>query len=179
MRIKVLLILGLIYSLSFAVKCSIDQRIMYSIAQAEKHPNRVVGYQYLISFNNKDEAIFAAYIFPYLFIDTRTIDCEDSYTCADILYALNNYGINNLDCGTYQINTKYWQMNDYEDYFDLKKSYKKACQIIEYHTKDELSWTNIAKYHSGTPKYNEKYKQRLFKYLKQNMKKDKQKNKSK
>ena len=146
---------------------------MYSIAQVEKHPKRVLGYQYLISFNNKDDAILAASVYPYLFIDTRTMDCEDSYTCADILYNLQMYGINNLDCGTYQINAKYWQMDDFEDYFDLEKSFKRACEIVQYHTKTKLSWTNIAKYHSGTPKYNEKYKQKLFKYLKANMKKKK------
>lgn len=170
MQIKVLLIFTIFYTYSYAVKCSIDKRIMYSIAQAEKHQKRVVGYQYLISFNNKEDALMARNIFPFLFIDTRTMDCKDSYTCADVLYSLYNYGINNLDCGTYQINTKYWAMDDFEDYFILEKSFKKACQIIEHHTKKELSWTNIAKYHSGTPKYNERYKQRLFRILKKNMK---------
>jgi len=142
---------------------------MYSIAEVEKHPKRKIGYRYLISFNNTQDALFVSYIFPHLFIDNRTIDCIDSYQCADVLYSLINYGINNLDCGAYQINTKYWEMNDFDDYFDLESSFKKACQIIEHHTKKDLSWTNIAKYHSGTPRYNEKYKQKLFKILKKNM----------
>ena len=121
---------------------------------------------------DKKDAQFAKSIFPYLFIDSRTLDCNDSYTCADVLYTMKMYNINNLDCGTYQINTKYWEMANYEDYFDLQKSYKKACEIIEYHTKDELSWVNIAKYHSKTKKHNKKYKERLFRILKKNMKKN-------
>lgn len=144
---------------------------MYSIAQVEKHPRRVIGYQYLISFNNKNDMYMVKNIYPHLFIDNRTIDCKTSYQCADILYNLNNYGITNLDCGTFQINVKYHQMYYYEDYFDLKKSYKKACTIIEGHVKNELSWKNIAKYHSKTKKYNDAYKKRLFKALRENLKK--------
>jgi hypothetical protein len=61
-------------------------------------------------------------------------------------------------------------MPDYKDYFDLEDSYLKACQIIEHHTKKELTWSNIAKYHSGTKKYNDRYKERLFKILKEHIK---------
>ena len=163
------------YSL-LAVTCSVDEKIMYSIAEVEKHPKKPVGYQYLISFNNKEDASFAMNIFPYLFLDNRTVDCLDSYTCADVLYTLYNYNIKNLDCGAFQINTKYHNMDRYEDYFDLKKSYKKACTIVEGHIKNKLSWENIAKYHSKTKKYNEAYKQRLFKVLKKNLKKKRQQN---
>ena len=170
MRFKILFTISIFLIQLNAITCSIDKRIMYSIAQVEKHPKRVVGYQYLISFNNKDDIYMVKNIYPHLFIDNRTLDCENSYQCADILYNLSTYGIRNLDCGTFQINTKYHEMNKFEDYFDLKISYKKACTIVEGHIKKGLTWENIAKYHSKTKKYNEAYKKKLFKVLEKNLK---------
>ena len=169
MKIKYLIILLLFTNNINAVQCSIDKRIMYSIAQVEKHNKRVIGYQYLISFNNKNDAYMAKNIYPFLFLDDRTIDCENETQCSDILYNLQTYGIDNLDCGTFQINTKFWNM-PYENYFNLEKSYKKACSIVEFYTKKELNWKNIAKYHSGTKKHNEKYQELLYIALKKNLK---------
>jgi len=169
MRTYYFIIILFIPNITSAVQCSIDKRIMYSIAQVEKHNKRVIGYQYLISFNSKNDAYMAKNIYPFLFLDDRTIDCENETLCSDILYNLQTYGINNLDCGTFQINTKFWKM-PYNNYFNLKKSYKKACSIVEFYTKKELTWQNIAKYHSGTRKHNEKYQELIYIVLKKNLK---------
>ncbi len=140
---------------------------MNSIAQIEKHPKRNVGYSYLISFNNKKDAMIAKEAYHEYFIDSRTMDCQTEDFCTEILYDLNSVDIKNVDCGIYQINAKFWKMS-YDNYFNSQKSYEKACTIIENNTKNDFSLKNIAAYHSKTKKYNERYQKKLIEILNNN-----------
>lgn len=158
MVLKLIVIIFLFLNLS---ACEVDDLIMYSIAKNERHPKKPIGYPYLISFNNaKDKEKLGKNIQEF-FIDNRTIDCLNSKFCIEILDTLIANGIKNLDCGAYQINYLFWKM-PIENYFDIKKSYDKACLIVSSHNQKFWSWENIAKYHSQTPKYNFSYKQKLL-----------------
>lgn len=143
--------------------CSVDNRIMYAIAKMEGHPKKNVGYPYLISFNIKSEAslIKQNHKFKKFFLDRRSIDCKNKETCVNILKFLTQNKIKNIDLGAFSLNYKFFKMN-YNNYFDIEKSYHKSCSIIEFHNKKEWSWDNIAKYHSKTPHLKEKYKNKLI-----------------
>ena len=147
--------------------CKVDDLIMYNIASIEAHKDLPVGYPYVISINNKIDSrkLQKDPILKDLFIDTRTINCLDQKTCTLALKYLIAQNINNIDCGAFQLNYKYWKMSNMQDYFNLFKSYQKACEIVMYHNKDEWSWENIAKYHSKTKYYNEKYRDNLLSRL--------------
>jgi len=147
----------------FAKECVVDDRIMYAIAEIEGHRDTPVGYPYLISINSKKDKLKAKRIkelAPY-FLDSRTIDCQGESQCTSLLSILNSNGIFNLDLGSFQINELYWKM-DKRDYFNIKKSYHKACEIVMSHNKMKWSWENIAKYHSKTKSHNLKYKKYLL-----------------
>lgn len=153
--------------------CKVDDRIMYAIAKIERHRSTPVGYPYLISINMKQDQITAkkdASLRKY-FLDNRTIDCNSKKECVAILKKLQSQKITNLDCGAFQINRQYWSLKD-EDYFDVKKSYFKACEIVMSHNKTKWTWENIAKYHSKTRKYNDKYKKYLIATIERSMKSD-------
>ena len=154
------------YSYIFA--CNVDDRIMFSIAEIEKHKDRVVGYPYLISFNSRKDIDKLNIDIKKYFIDSRTIDCQNVDTCKYILSILILNNIKNLDCGAFQINYKFWKIPN-TDYFDIKKSYAKACSIVESHNKLKWSWNNIANYHSGTPHLNRKYKSLLLSSIQRNI----------
>ena len=160
------LLLFINYSSIFA--CNVDDRIMFSIAEIEKHTNRMVGYPYLISFNSKKDIAKLDANIKKFFIDSRTLDCQDINTCQSLLSILVKNNITNLDCGAYQINYKFWKI-PITDYFDTKKSYIKACSIIESHNKLNWSWSNVANYHSGTPHLNSKYKALLLSSIQRNI----------
>ena len=151
-------------------KCKVDDRIMYSIAEIEKHPLMPIGYPYLISLNSKKDYDKLNNNEKNLMLDKRTIDCNDLNTCSKILEELIKKNIKNVDCGAFQINYRYWK-RDFGDYFKLRKSYEIACDIIHKKNVNKWSWVNIAKYHSATPKYNEKYKKRLIASIKRNINK--------
>jgi len=140
-------------------QCKVDDRIMYAIATVERHPSLPIGYPYIISINFarfQKKAKRIGSISKY-FIDKRTLDCKNQKTCIKVLSILKKHSINNLDCGAFQINSKFWKMEN-KEYFDLRTSYKMACNIIMQHNKTKWTWKNIAKFHSGTKKYNDKYK---------------------
>lgn len=164
--IKISILLALLSSILFSeeFKCKVDDRIMYGIACIEKHNKRPVGYPYLISLNNKSDQKKAKEnkVLKPLFLDTRTIDCKDAKQCVKIYNLLHKIGIKNLDNGGFQINNLFWTMNETEDYFDVKKSYIKACEIVQSYNIKEWSWENIAKYHSKTENLNKKYKKILL-----------------
>lgn len=150
--------------------CNIDDRIMYSIASVERHKKTPIGYPYLISINKKKDqykALQDTKINSY-FLDSRTIDCENQEKCISILNRLTSLNIINIDCGCFQINYKFWSIKK-KDYFDIKKSYDKACDIIMSHNKRNWTWENIAKYHSKTKKHNDRYKKNLLVAVKRNL----------
>jgi hypothetical protein len=151
--------------------CSVDDRIMFAIASIEKHPTLPVGYPFIISINSRTDQQKARNILMLkkYFLDKRTLDCQSSRMCTKILHELKKRKIINLDCGAYQINYKFWNMED-GDYFNLKKSYYKACEIVMKYNKNKWSWKNIAKFHSKTVKYNNSYKKKLISTIERNMK---------
>jgi len=145
-------------------KCLIDDTIMFAIAENERSKHRPIGYPYLISFNNNENIEKLGKTLASYLIDSRTIDCKSKTLCVKILNTLIENNITNLDLGAYQINYIFYKI-PFEDYFDIRKSYLKACNIVYNHNKKEASWENVAKYHSGTPKYNKNYKEKLLKNI--------------
>jgi hypothetical protein len=145
--------------------CAVDYSVMFTIAQNERHPKKDIGYPYLISFNNKDDAIKAKNTLKLQseWLDARTIDCKSLSGCKSTLAEINNLFIGNLDLGAFQINQKAFNYSDSSEYFNLKKSYKNACAIVYQHYRDtgKWDWGTIARYHSKTPVYNQAYKRRL------------------
>lgn len=165
----VLLIASVLPAKDFS--CKVDDRIMYAIAKVESHKSTPVGYPYLISINTRRDQIKArkdASLKKY-FLDRRTLDCNTQTECIAVLKKLQSHEITNLDCGAFQINRQYWSLKD-EDYFDVKKSYLKACEIVMSYNKSKWTWENIAKYHSKTKKYNDRYKKYLITTIERNMK---------
>jgi len=143
-------------------KCKLDPSILVTIAKVEKNKKRKAGYPYLISFNNKSDAIFIRKkLGKTIFLDQRTIDCKNKKLCKDITNFLVSQKITNLDLGPFQINYKYHKMR-VEDYFSFKKSYFKACNFISKLIKENgYNWRTIAMYHSATPKYNYNYLKKI------------------
>lgn len=139
-------------------KCNLDSSILKTIAEIERHKDRDVGYQYLISLNNRKDAKLARkQLGKTIFLDSRTIDCKNRQLCTKITNFLISEKITNLDLGVFQINYKFHKMRT-EDYFSFKKSYLKACSYItKLIKKYGYNWRTIAMYHSATPKYNYKY----------------------
>lgn len=167
-RTKLVLFTFLLSINIFASECSVEDTIMYSIAEVEKSKHRAVGYQYLISFNKSDDAEEVEDTFKALMIDKRTMDCNSQELCVEITTYLIDKGIVNLDLGAFQINYRVWKMK-HSDYFDLRKSYQKACKIVTGNNKNGWTWKRVANYHSRTPKYNKKYKKRLLAKVEKNL----------
>lgn len=152
--------------------CKISPEILKTIAMVERHPKRETGYPYLISFNSKkDSKKISSALEEHskeLFLDARTIDCRNSELCKKITsYIVVQQKIENLDLGPYQINYK-WHKMPLKNYFSFENSYIKACRLIEdLVDKHGYTWRTIARYHSGTPKYNYAYLQKISKLLTQ------------
>lgn len=144
-------------------ECLVDYSVMYLVANQEMHKKRDIGYPYLISFNNPEDAKKTKNKLDLSWIDERTIDCKDLDRCEESLKLINNLEINNLDLGAYQINQKWYSFENKNEYFNLEKSYNNACKIIYGHYKETgvWDWNTIARYHSKTPQYNEKYAENL------------------
>lgn len=144
-------------------KCHTAPIIMYSIAKIEGTNRYPVGYPYIISINNKKDAqmLLNSNLKKY-FINNRTINCQSLAKCKKITKYLINHKVKNLDCGAFQINYLYHKVKNLDLYFNLKKSYNFACNIIENNNKRVWTWKNIADYHSYSKKQNREYKQKLI-----------------
>jgi len=156
-----------IFLLSFSLfasnnKCDIDSSILKIIAKAERHSQKEVGYPFLISFNNKNDAkLVKSQIGKSIFLDSRTIDCKNKKLCKKITNFLIEQKITNLDLGAFQINYEFHKMK-VEKYFSFKESYFKACSFISKLIKNHgYNWRTIAMYHSATPKYNYRYLKKI------------------
>ncbi len=151
----------------FAKECSVDDRIMFAIATVERHNKTPVGYPYLISLNLSIDQKTAAKMTETqgYFLDRRTMDCRSQNECVSILTALEKKSIINLDLGAFQTNYMFWKLKK-KNYFDLEKSYDKACDIVMSHNKKGWTWENIAKYHSKTKKLNKKYSKNVLDAIK-------------
>lgn len=140
------------------INCDLNYSIIELIANAERSVKREIGYPYLISFNEKIN--YGNYIHnkKYKRIDSRTLDCLELQNCVNILEQLVEQKITNIDLGAFQHNYIFHKYPLY-DYFILENSYNRTCTILKNLIKRHgYSWQTIARYHSSTPKYNEKYK---------------------
>lgn len=159
---KMLIFLVLILIPGVAKECTVDKNIIYSILLNEGAKNKA-GYEYIIGFNNKsDVKIVKKTALKDFFMDNRNIDCKNKKLCTYILYQLSKSNITNLDVGAFQINYQVHNLKTLSDYFDINKSYKFACSYIESCIKQYgNTWYAYACYHSRTPKYNKKYREKL------------------
>lgn len=143
--------------------CSIRDTVVLAVLEAESHPKKGIGYQYLISFNDKREAKLVKDHLPNFFIDNRTIDCQNMETCTLLTKKLFEAGFKNLDIGAFQINSYFHKRDNIEDYFNYEKSYKAACGYLEKMVdKHGYNWFAIASYNSQTLSNNVVYQRRLI-----------------
>jgi len=159
---KILLLIFFCFNTIFASGgCKIESDIIVSILGVEGHPKRRLGYEYLICFNNENDARAIKKILPELFLDSRTIDCKNASVCQALTEKLLNIGITNVDLGSFQLNLK-WHRYPVDTYFDFSKSYKIACRYLEdMIAKYGYNWYAIASYNSQTPEHNYKYQKIL------------------
>ena len=143
-------------------KCKLDPSILVTIAKVEKNKKRKAGYPYLISFNNKSDAIFIRKkLGKTIFLDQRTIDCKNKKLCKDITNFLVSQKITNLDLGPFQINYKFHKFK-IKKYFNISESYYIACNYIEDNVKKYgKNWYAVAGYHSFSLTHNLEYQKNL------------------
>ena len=156
-----------LFSLSlFAIdddSCSIDYSIMYAIQKVERHAKLEVGYPYIISFNSKNDRAKVKKKLDLNWIDSRSVDCQETVQCENTLDKILKLKVKNVDLGAFQINYKYHTMK-LDEYFNHKKSYLRACRIIErLIRKYGMSADTVARYHSSTKKHRVRYAKKLFK----------------
>ncbi len=165
MKIYIALFSVLFLSKSLLAECLVDYSVMYVLAKNERHTSKDIGYPYLISFNNQKDALKAKNTLELNWLDSRTVDCKSLENCQVKLSNINSMQITNLDLGGYQINQSSFSFSDKTEYFNLKKSYENACNIVYAHylETNEWSWKTIARYHSKTPKLNKPYAMNLEK----------------
>ena len=163
MAVKLLLICTIFITSLTAETNKINDNILIAILSAEKQKNRPIGYKFLISFNSKKEARIIKEQIPEAFLDNRTIDCKNKKLCIDLTQQLWKIGINNLDLGAFQINSKIHHLK-IEDYFNFKTSANFADNYIKKMiNKYGYNWYAIASYHSQTPNENYNYQKKLIK----------------
>jgi len=163
--VKKLLVVVLInFSLLYAKTCNFEYEVIYQIAANERHPQRDVGYPYLISFNNQSdmEKIVKKFENKYIKLDNRTIDCKSLDVCINIFRFLWINGISNIDLGAFSINPRFYKAKEPKEYFDLKDSSDKVCEILEkLKEKYGWSWETMGKYHSWTKELNTAYTDKI------------------
>ncbi|MDD3834806.1 MAG: hypothetical protein PHS42_04955 [Sulfurimonas sp.] len=162
MNKRIIVICSLLVAHAFG-NCRIDDDLMLSILLNEKHSVKNPGYEYLISFNNPEEAKSLRVNYKELFLDERTLDCKNLDSCVNLLNNLINQGVINIDLGAYQLNYKHQRLNNHGDYFRIEPSYYKACGYVEQMVSEVgYTWRGIAAYHSKTEKYNKIYRRNLI-----------------
>jgi hypothetical protein len=145
--------------------CGLSHKIIYAIAENERHKKRDVGYPYLISFNNQDDFKMVKSDMEELgmiFLDNRTIDCKSKDICAAVTkYLIVNNNIKNLDLGAFQHCYRFYKYK-FENYFDLEKSYLKTCNIVTgYVKKYGFNWESIGRYYNKEEPLNKIYREKL------------------
>jgi hypothetical protein len=164
---KVILILLCFVSGNSYEDCHLSHQSMLLIAKVEKHPDRRLGYPYIISFNNKKDAIRAHRILSPFFIKHngvgRSIDCRDEETCVSMLDKLLEMHIVNMDLGSFQINYKYHHLRSKNDYFRVAESYEYACAYAQtFVDKYGPTFRALAMYHNKNPKFRNVYARRMY-----------------
>jgi len=144
---------------SYLYDCSVPYETIRLVAVAERHIKRDIGYPYLISFNSKNKDIQEILKgFKYERLDSRTIDCKSESNCINITKKLISFNQVNLDLGAFQQCYRYFKYEDMSNYFSLKKSYKKTCNILEDLIKRYgYSWDTIGMYHNRKSKEKERW----------------------
>jgi hypothetical protein len=159
-------LLGLVSGNAYE-SCHLSHQSMLLIAKVEKHPDRKLGYPYIISFNNKKDVVKAHRIFSPFFIKQkgigRSIDCQDEETCVSMLNRLLEMHIVNMDLGSFQINYKFHRLNSKNDYFRVAESYEYACAYAQtFVDKYGPTFKALAMYHNKKPKYRNIYAKRMY-----------------
>jgi hypothetical protein len=157
--IKKGLLVSVLVVFSFAQECQIDYKMMWSIAQNEKHKNRDTGYPYLISFNKKQQRFLLRKEHRQLLLDNRTLDCKSKELCVEIADYLIKMGVRNMDLGAFQVCYMYHGDNmPLDKFFDLNESYKFAYSFVKRLVNQHgCTWQALARYHSATPTHNSRY----------------------
>lgn len=152
--------------MEYVKECGIEYGLMLTIATLERHPDKPVGYPYLISLNIVDDQQKARENGITGWLDKRTIDCKNNSNCQDLYSRLYSLGIKNVDLGAYQINP-IWHKHPKASYFNLGESYGIACGYLKsLEASMGWSWKTIASYHSQTPDKNMAYQTNLKKIYK-------------
>lgn len=160
--VRILILILSFTAFLYSKSCKLDYSIMYLLILNEKSLHRPVGYPYLISFNKKSDIKKVSKRYQNLFMDSRTIDCLNVDMCVSILNYLYDKKIKNVDLGTFQINNFWFKFNDKKNYFIIEKSYEKSCEIAsKYINPNNITFEDIARYHSSTKKINKLYAQNL------------------
>ena len=166
---NIFIIISLSFSTLFsASKCNVDYSIIYLIAMNERSLQRPIGYPYLISLNKKFPREYNKVKHQFNFINNRTIDCKSEKECISTMEKLLQLGIKNMDLGAFQINYLSFKFKDFSNYFNFKKSFARSCEIVYpfIRNKKNITFRDIARYHSSTPKYNKIYADNLEKNYK-------------
>jgi len=154
-------------------QCKIPNAIMLSILKNESSNKRKVGYPFLIRINGKQNIKKTKSLLIYEIksdkiknINSCVYDCKNKTECIKTVKKLLDSNIVNLDLGPYQTNYKFHKYN-LKYYFSLSTSFLIACKFQhELINRYGYSWETIARYHSGTPKLNRRYKNLLVKEYK-------------
>jgi len=157
-------ILALLCPLILMSECTIDYKMMYSIADNERHRQKEVGYPYLISFNNQPDRFKLKPKHQAYMLDTRTLDCKSQQLCAEIAtYLINKQKVTNMDMGAFQICYRFHSKKlAVANFFSLKESFVYAKEFAQnLVNKNGCSWQALARYHSATKNLNSKYARNL------------------
>ena len=147
-----------------SAECSIDYKMMWSIADNEHHNKRDVGYPYLISFNKQSDRLKLKPEHRRLMLDKRTLDCRNQSLCTEIAsYMISTKRVTNMDMGPFQVCYKFHgKKMALHNFFSLKESFVYAKSFAQsLVNRHGCSWQALARYHSATPKYNTRYARRL------------------
>lgn len=148
---------------AFTNECPYDKKVIYSILMNERSPYRRLGYEHIISFNNTLDAkkVKSNSELKKYFLNSMTMDCNNTDNCIRITSYLLKNGIKNLDLGAFQINTKSHSL-PLTTYFDYQKSYMFTCDYLKKNVDlYGFNWFAVASHHSRTPEYNEDYQEKL------------------
>jgi len=158
MMLRIWIVTTFLFATLNANQCSISDAIMLTILKTEGHKARKLGYEYIISFNNTEDAeLVGKSNLQMYFIDKRSLDCKNLKFCVKITKALWKIGIRNLDLGAWQINSNS-HFFEAEEYFNFNDSYYNACKYVEKNTgRHGFTWYAIAGYHSFTKEHNYRY----------------------
>jgi len=117
--------------------CVVNYKMLYAIAQNERHQMRDVGYPYLISFNHKRDRFKLKPEHQKWMLDNRTLDC----------------------LGPFQICYKFHgKKMPLESFFRLNESFAFAKDYTrKLVDRYGCTWEALARYHSGTKKLNQRY----------------------